>query len=190
MRKIALAGLGPLTSDQTPIRSDWEIWGLPWDAWAWEYARLFEIHDWEIVQRPKAQHRPDYIQHLNELAEVKPIYFQEVPHDVPLGHRFPLERFAYIFENIPREDYYGSSISYMYAMAIHEKPDVIGLYGLDLQGDYEHERHNLNYFTGYAAGLGIKVEVAEGSALLELNQVYRLGKEEGLVYPRRYGWLT
>lgn len=199
-RKIALAGLGPLTSDQTPVKDpSWEVWGLPWDSWAWEYERLFEIHDWEVIQRPAAQHRPDYIGHLNELSEIKPIYFQEVPLDVPLGKRFPLEDVAYIFDRIPREDYYGSTISYMFALAIHEltgggyevaNSATIGLFGLDLQGDFEHERHNLNFFTGYAAALGITIEVAKGSALLDLNDTYRLGREEGLVYPQRYGWLA
>lgn len=199
MRKIALAGLGPLTSDQTPVKDpSWEVWGLPWDAWAWEYTRLFEIHDWKELQRLEAERRPDYLGHLQELSEIKPIYFQEVPPEVPLGKRFPLEEVAYIFDRIPREDYYGSTISYMFAMAIDELgndlkvdlPGTIGLFGLDLQGDFEHERHNLNYFTGYAAALGITIEVARGSALLNLKETQSLGRIDGLVYPKRYGWLT
>src|SRR5204862_1461795 len=79
-----------------------------------------------------------------------------------------------------------SSIGYMLAMAIAEGRDAdfkplnedavswIGLYGIDLASDTEYgeQRPNAEYFIGLGRGLGITVEIAEGSALLRADHVY------------------
>ena len=64
--------------------------------------------------------------------------------------------------------YLESSIAYMMALAILEKVDRIGIWGVDLhcESEYVYQRPNLEYLIGLARGKGIKVFIPPQSALL------------------------
>ena|SRR3990167_183426 len=76
-------------------------------------------------------------------------------------------------------DYYSDTICYMVAYAIDrmtrikdgrlllKEPSHIRIYGADMltEDEYEKERGGIEYWIGFARGLGIKVDIARGSAL-------------------------
>lgn len=78
-------------------------------------------------------------------------------------------------------DYYSDTICYMLVYAIDQnttlrngvvrlkQPLRIRIYGADMQtpDEYDTEKGGIEYWVGYAKGLGIKVEIAKGSLLLK-----------------------
>lgn len=184
MRKIAIVGLAPSTHGLAPINSDWEIFGLPWDANYIFYQRLFEMHDLYLLRDERSGRPKDYEDRLKSIPD---LYMQESYDDIPNAKRFPFEVISEI-----TGDYWNSSIAYLMSMAIAEKPDVIGIFGVDMdteKEEYAYQRPNMEYLIGLARGIGIKIYLPESCPLLEFN-----GKNIPLgsmhpVYPKRYGVL-
>ena len=156
------------------------MWGLPWDAYAHQYDRLFEMHDRSLWER----RGPEYLERLQDLYV--PIYMQRYQKDVPASKAYPLAR-----TNALVGDYYGSSIAYMLALAILEKAERISIWGvqLDAASIFGHERPNLEYLIGFARGRGIAVDVAQPSALLTHRPENEF-LDKAVAYPTRYGWLA
>ena len=183
MRKVAIVGLAPSTHDKAPFDTDWEMWGLPWDNGFWvSYDRLFEMHDLDLLQKPEAKRPRDYVDRLREITV--PLYMQQ--------QYFPNVT-AYPLESVIRStsDYFNSSIAYMVALAIHERVDAIGIWGVDMvdSEEYAYQRPNAEYLIGLAIGMGIDVCIPEESYLTRFNA-------EGIplgtmypTYPKRYGYL-
>lgn len=159
--KVAIIGLAPSTHDQAPWGDpEWEKWGLPWDNGWWVHCdRLFDIHSLEIF---KSAYPDDYFDRLQEIDNLymQESYYQNVK-------KYPLEDISKI-----TGDYFTSSISYMLAMAIYEKADEIGLWGvdMDLEDVYGHQRPCTEYLIGLAKGMGIKVFIPEESSLLKVPE--------------------
>lgn len=152
MRRVAIAGLGP-THDDVPW-SEWETWGVAWDAWFPRYSLGFEMHDRQLWT-------PKHLERMKR-ADI-PILMQKECEDVSMSRAYP----RYAVELTVGRDYMGSSIAYMLAYAIYRKADEIGLWGVDLSDDmHDHQRPNLEYLIGFAEGRGIKVHVPKGSVLL------------------------
>lgn len=174
-RRIAIVALGP-SHDEVPY-GEWETWGIGWDPWAPRYDRLFEIHDRKLWEK-----RVNFVDRLNEID--LPVYMQKRHPEIPKSAEYPLSQ---VIGEVG--DYFGSSISYLLALAIYEGVDEIGIWGVDLRDEaYEHQRHNLEYLIGFARGRGIHVSVAEGSVLLE-NRMTHHFQGEPVTYRGRYGWL-
>lgn len=179
--KIALVGLSPTTHDFAPFfDTEWECWGLPWDEGYWlHYDRLFEMHDLRLLESDQCKRRPGYIDRLKTVDV--PLFMQQA--------YFP-SALAYPLDIAPR-GYYNSSISYAMAMAIHEKPVEIAVYGVDMDAkdEYAYQRPNMEYLIGYAEGKGIKVSIPEMSPLCKFNgegiDFYSMKPN----YVDRYGWL-
>ena len=175
---IGIVGLGP-SHDEAP--GNIELWGLPWDHRAYEYERLFEMHDRSLFAQEEAGRGGDYLKRLQSF-EV-PIYMQKTFADIPNSVAYPLDAVSHLVG-----DYFGSSPAYMLAMAILEGVPEIGLWGVDLKDDYDHQRPNLEYLIGFARGYGLKVEVFGDGKLLTHRPEDRLGQIL-TTYPTRYGWL-
>jgi len=170
-RKIAIVGFARPHRDEAPFQDpSWEIWGVN-DAWSFmpRSDRWFEvhsrpIHEWELR---RAQG------HLDFLASYQgPVYMIEHYDHIPSSVEFPL---ADVIEDIGRV-YLTSSIAYMLALAIHEKVDELGLWGVDMasQSEYGHQRPCCEYLIGLAEGRGIKVTLPDSCKLL-VGKLYGRG---------------
>lgn len=184
--KILILGMGP-SKDDRPDGYD-EIWGLPWSA-EWKICdRMFEVHDWRLVN--KIFSRPvDYVNRLRKYRGI--LYMRQQHADIPCSVAYPLEPIQEgVFRRFPGTDYFCSSVAYMLALAIHLRPERIGLYGVEVRGKdrFDHQRPNLEFLLGVAAGRNIELDIAEKSELLmyEPRQVY--GPQQ-VYYPERYGEL-
>jgi hypothetical protein len=154
-----------------------------WSAW-------FEIHDEECIGITARKSTPGQEAHYAWMkAQTRPIYLQRVHEEIPASRAFPLSELETRFHaKAPHwKRYFTSSIGFMMAMAIAQGRDAdfapipgepiyewIGLYGIDLAGDseYVYQRPNTEWFSGFAAGLGIAVEASPASALFKGECVY------------------
>lgn len=155
--KVALMGLSQATRHLAPWNDpDWELWGLAWDADAFRMHRTFELHDMADLERtyPNLPAYLDRIQHCSRLY---------------MTDKFLPNAAAYPFDAVGLDvgDYWCSSIAYMLALAIHERAEEIGIYGVAMAADdeYGYQKPNCEYLIGLARGRGIKVHVPEQSPL-------------------------
>ena len=184
MTKIAIIGLAPSAKD---VPDDWEWWGLPWDARrAVHCDRLFEMHDERLIFNPEYGRRDDYRDYLSEM--IVPIYMQRHHDDIPMSVEYPFEDVEDVFGGVAAHQRYGSMISYMLAMAIIEEPAAIGLWGVDLIDDFDHERPNIAYLLGVASGRYIDVALPSGNTILERRSENNFNGHF-VSYPGRYGYL-
>jgi len=158
--QVAIVGLAPSTHDQAPFEDpDWETWGLVQDNESYPYLdRVFEIHPLSFIREVK----PLIERRMREEIDV-PLYTQEAYPEIPNATVYPIEDVIAVIG-----DYFNSSISYMLGLAILEKVDRIGIWGVDMAGDDEfgYQRPNTEYMIGFAKGMGIDVVVPEESSLL------------------------
>lgn len=168
--KVAIVGLAPDRSPPPWGDSTWEKWGFPWGDWTY-LDRWFDIHSLSEIKAHNKTH-PGYIDRLKE-SHV-PLIMQEAY--FPSAIQFPLKEVTKI-----TGDYFSCSLSYMVAMAIYEEVEHIGFYGVTMSdGDYQHQRPNMEYLIGLARGKGITVDTGD-SPLVKYENI------EG--YKERYGYL-
>lgn len=99
-----------------------------------------------------------------------PIYMLEQHDDIPQCVRYPVEEITKLVGTATskKTPYLESSIAYMLALAIYEKVDRVGIWGVDLhcESEYAYQRPNLEYLIGLARGKGVKVFIPPQSTLL------------------------
>lgn len=168
MRKVAIIGRCWSTRIDAPWEdTSWEKWVLAWDPLPVK-DRIFETHqNFRMYQGTKE----DGAYHVGGLRMAKvPVYMLEHHPDIPMCVRYPIEDVTKLIGKATAKDtpYLESSIAYMVALAILEKVDRIGIWGVDLHCDteYSYQRPNLEYLIGLARGCGIKVFIPPQSALL------------------------
>ena len=158
--QVAIVGLAPSTHDQAPFEDpDWEAWGFAQDEDGYPYLdRVFEMHPLDFIRGVR---RPGFEDRLKEFDV--PLYMQEAYPAIPNATAYPIEDVIAVIG-----DYFNSSIAYMLGLAILEKVDRIGVWGVDMAGDDEfgYQRPNTEYMIGFAKGLGIDVVVPEESSLV------------------------
>ncbi len=168
--KITIVGKGRGWKDAP--KED-EIWGVN-ELCLWRDVDLvFEIHDLEwlsTVNKTEKENLLKITEYVNK--NNTPIVLQEKHPDIPTSIAFPLDEM--------HTDYFTNSISLMIAYAIYKGATQIDLYGCVLWrgSGYTFEKPNIEYWIGYARGLGVKVNIHGVSNLLKSNN--------GLVY----GFLT
>jgi hypothetical protein len=153
--KVALIGLWQDTRSLAPWNEDgWELWGLGWDHERYQFHRAFEMHDRACLEHTYGENLAEYLEKLRCCSRV-------IVDDIE-GERYPFEAVA---EDIGA--YWCSSVAYMLALAIHEKAEEIGLYGIamDAGDEYGYQKPNCEYLIGLARGRGIKVHIPEQSPL-------------------------
>jgi hypothetical protein len=131
--------------------ANWEMWALSKShEWMPRVDVIFEMHD-----RPYYPHvyTPDHVKWLAE--QTRPIYCHSHYDDIPASIRFPREA---VLEG-KFSPYYSSSISYMLALAVHQRVDEIRLLGVNMATDseYAYQRGSCEYWIGIAQALGIPV---------------------------------
>lgn len=166
MRKVAIIGRCYSTRADAPWNlADWEIWSLAWDPLPVTH-RIFELHQ-NFRQYHGTEEDGDY--HVGGLRMSKvPVYMLDPQADIPKSIRYPMDRIGKWLRKTPQgTPYLESSIAYMVALAIEERVDRIGIWGVDLHCDseYAYQRPNLEYLVGVAEGRGIKIFIPKQSAL-------------------------
>lgn len=192
-RKVAIMGFADSYAQAPFDDRSVEIWGinelhryLPrWNRW-------FELHRRENFEIKGDRDQAAHVNWLRSQKPVgdpahKPVFMRELFPDIPAGVVYPLAHMSdRFFARFGERPYFTSSIGFMLAMAIDEGRDEnfqpisdqavtwIGLYGIDLasETEYGEQRPNAEYFIGLARGLGIQVDIADGSALLRADHLY------------------
>lgn len=176
--KVCIVGSSRATLDKTPRdRDDLQFWTLAWRNEPCSDVK-FDIHD---VDQPNRNVPPDYRDWLRN-SNV-PVILQDQHPDVPRSKRYPLgEVVTWLTRATAHEGsaannngaYFSSSIAYMVALAMFLQVSEIHIYGVDLTDDteYAHQRPNTEYLIGLARGMGIRVVIPDGSALLTAPALY------------------
>lgn len=166
--KIAIVGLGPGGEDAPFFDWSWQTWALLIDTFARSRADvLFEMHQMHKIEQYGG------IEIAGSLGPDARVFWQHPTHGRFV--QYPLED---VIADLGR-DWFGSTIAYMVALAIHRRPETIGLWGIHMDDGKEflYQRANLSWLLGFAEGRGIKVELPDDCRLLRYD-----GKD-----PVRYG---
>lgn len=166
-RKIAIVGTARSSVLDAPYDDEtWEIWTLGCNVEKERrITKLFEFHTQHVLESAGSW---------NGLFP----YLEKFGKDVIIGHPnqllpdatpFPLDELVKKFGR-----YFTSSIAYMIAYAIHQEPDVIGLWGIDMLGEeeYGNQRPCCEYFLGIARGMNIPIIMADESPVLRAERLY------------------
>jgi hypothetical protein len=158
MKKVIIIGKGRGWRD-APVKG--ETWGVNDLCVRRDVKLVFNMH-------PEGDN--DALSESIKYANKKkvPLVTLEKIKKVPTLVRFPIEKI--------HTHYFTNSIAYMIAYAIYKKVSEIEIYGCGVESDsdYSKQRHNIDYWIGYARGLKIKVTVKGATALLKV--------ENGLMY--------
>jgi hypothetical protein len=167
LKKIAIVGTAPSSCADAPYDDDsWEIWTLGANVENGKrITRLFELHTQHVLEEA------------GSWAGLFP-YLEKHGENVILGHEnsqlpnatpFPKDEIIARFGS-----YFTSSIAWMIGYAILQKPDCIGLWGIDMMGDEEYgqQRPCCEYLLGIARGMGIVLTMADESPVLRSERLY------------------
>lgn len=166
--KIALVGSAPSSIDEMPYGDkSWKLWGcspalmvycrekglkgVTFDEW-------FEIHPW--VGNP--DFGPNYREFLKN--HEGPVWMIQHEPTVPNSRPYPRAEMNAKFSQY----FWTSSLAWMFAKAISEQPEEIGIWGIDMSHTTEwgEQRQGCQYFVSIAKAMGIKVTVPSTSDLL------------------------
>ncbi len=179
MRSVALIGKAMRARAAAPLGDrNWEIWGLGWDTVP-RVARMFELHG--QVELDEVIAGKSIMDRLKELR--CPVYMQEKHPDLPNSVKFPIDEVI----DCLGIDYFGSTFAFMLGLAIYEKYDRIGIWGVDLNTteEYAYQRPNAEFLIGLAIGRGIKVRLPPNTNLLRAPGRYGWEQEKTLSYIRQ-----
>jgi len=181
-KKVAIVGFAS-GRDLAPYDNpEYEIWTVNnLHQFVPRQDRVFEVHqrwtwDGQLHGKPADQH----VKFMQTCGI--PVYNCEVFPDIPTSIRYPLETMieefgvqrAGFFNPNHKDGYFTNSISYMIALAIYEKFDVIEIYGVDMAvgTEYNEQRPSCEYYLGVARGRGIEVRIAPVNDLLKSRFYY------------------
>lgn len=167
--KIALLGSAPSSRMLAPFDDEsWEIWccsppnyNLPRvDAW-------FELHNLDR-KFGVAQNQP----YLQTIMQHPRVYVVRKDARLPNAIEFPWRELVSEFG----EDFFSSSLSWMMAAAIMNRPDKIGLWGVDMSAteEYSQQRPGLKFFIREARQRGIRVFAPVQSDILTPSPLYAI----------------
>ncbi len=167
LKKIAICGTAPSSCRDAPYEDEsWEIWTLGCNVeQGRRITKLFELHTQYVLEEA------------NSWTGLKP-YLEKMGENTILGHpnqhlpnatMFPKDELIKKFGN-----YFTSSIAWMIGYAILQKPDVIGLWGIDMMGEeeYANQRPCCEYLLGIARGMNIPIIIADESPILRSERLY------------------
>ena len=185
--KIAVLGSHPITKMLAPFGDpewaifacsphnfhtpDWPkmfIGGIP--PKGFPDGRLPRVDAWFEVHTPAVHETrsPEYLDYVRELSGRIPVYMRDRS-----GHPKAL---AYPVKETERRFgpfFFTSSIAYLMAFAIMQKPEMIGIWGV-MQAtatEFAYQRPGIQYFIQQAWNEGIKVVAPEQSRLFDVTQV-------------------
>ena len=166
-RKIAVLGSAVSSVGMAPFHEpDWEIWGcspankgLPRvDVW-------FELHN------PEVKIREGLTEWLNWLKEQPVVYMQKAYPGYKGAREFPLQPLVEKWGPF----WWTSQLSLMLALAIEQKPDMIGIFGVDMAANSEYNQQRLacQFFIQHIVReTSIELTVPPESDILEPAPIY------------------
>lgn len=177
--RVALVGFEEQTKRTAPYDDPL------WDIWTFNMAnRLGIMHDREGRFRADRWFdlHEEHAQDLKDMSWIMycpvPIYLTETIGDNPNARVYNIEsimeRIVTLYGRAPVITYFASSFAYALALAIAEGYTTIGLFGISLDWGRERivERGNLEYWIGFAQGLGIAIQLGDGCKLLTHPGLY------------------
>lgn len=166
--KIAVLGSAPSSRTLAPFHDpNWEIWvcsppnfDLPRvDAW-------FEMHNLDRKFSLEAN-RP----WIEVITKHPRVYLAKADQRIPHGIEYPVKDMVKKYGRY----FFTSTIAYMLAFAIEQKPQKIGLWGVDMSAAeelYTHQRPACHFFIREAANAGIEVIASPQSDIMNPPPLY------------------
>ncbi len=152
--KIALIGSAPSSRDLAPFNDpEWEIWSCsPSNMDLPRSDVFFEIHAWDTMARD-----PELLSFLAWLRKHPKVYLQKENPQFPNALAYPKQEMVEKYGPY----FFTSSLSYMFALALEQKPTHIGMWGVDMTAteEYGYQRPGCQYFIQKARDLGIQIVV-------------------------------
>jgi len=171
--KIAILGAAKTSRHLAPFDdAEWEIWTCsPRNQGAFPRVdKWFEIHGMNFLA---GRGHPEYMEWLKGLPFV---YMQKQEPDYPGSVAFPkdemIEQFGPFF--------FTSSIAWMLALAISQKPEAIGLWGVDMiaaEEEYSGQRYGCHHFIQLAKHLGIEIIYPRECKIMTPPELYGFNKD-------------
>lgn len=155
---------------------EWEIWTCsPSNIDLPRSDVFFEIHAWDTMARDA-----ELTLFLGWLRRHPKVYLQKLNPLFPNALAYPVDEMIAKYGPF----FFTSSLSYMFALALEQKPTHIGMWGVDMTAtsEYEYQRPGCHYFMQKATDLGIEIVVPVESDIRaptprygfrELNPMYR-----------------
>lgn len=161
IKKVAIVGGAPSRKEAPISDPTWEIWGLgPRQLKLPRVTRWFEMHSKEQLINYYDVVRGGYFKkHWTFLQRLKcPVYTQRTFPDLPNSVEYPLED---VIEDVGK--CFTSSVSYMLGLAIHEKFEGIGMWGVNMASkkEYKYQWPAVQYLLALARKRGIHVYLPE-----------------------------
>jgi len=163
--KIAICGTAQ-SANYAPIGEvDWKIWSLPPNIQRWggkdKADEWFELHEIPYLLDEYSD-TPGFKELMLKFGNKLTIIHKSA--EFPEAKVYP--RQAVIDEFGP---YFTSSIAWLLGLAIMNKPDVIGIWGVNCSGsnEYAEQRACIEYLIGIARGKGITIQIHQDSMLLK-----------------------
>jgi hypothetical protein len=166
--KIALLGSAPSSLRIAPFQDkEWIFWGCSPGVYgvAQRTEAWFELHRWEPG---KPWFSPEYVQFICNYNG--PVYMAEKTSVVKNCQVLPWEPLVRKYGPY----FFTSSLSWMLALAIEQKPKTIGLWGVDMAAseEYGYQKAGCQYFIMLARQLGIEVYIPPESDLMRPPNLY------------------
>lgn len=181
--KIACLGAAPSSRLLAPFNDpDWQIWAcsppnydLPRvDAW-------FELHSLRRKLIPANRPFFDVLKkHPRVYVNgVDPLYKKELPD----AHPYPIDDMIRVYGRY----FFTSSLAYMLALAIEQKPEQIGLWGVDMSAaeEYGYQRAGCHYFLQEAQKRGIITVAPQESDILTPVPLYAFREQSPMWWKQR-----
>ena len=147
---------------------EWEIWSCsPANMVLPRADAFFEIHGLDTTLL-EAEYNTPYpgqtISYVDWCKRHPRIYMQDVRPEYPGAVKYPFDEMRKRFGDY----FWTSSLAYMLALAIDNKPEVIGLWGVDMSAsdEWQHQRPGCHYFIQEARRAGIEVYAPPESDIL------------------------
>lgn len=179
-KKVAIIGCGAGRDNAPYDDKEWECWGLN-EVDQKRADRWFEMH--EIYASTEKE-----VEWLKKCKE--PIYtienLIEIHPGIPMSVKYPLTK---IIEALNCPMYFTCTFAYQIALAIYEKFEVIGLWGVNLP--YGSPRERLvetactEFWLGVASGMGIEVQIPSNEYLLHHQYLYGYDYQKEIDYTKR-----
>lgn len=177
MKRIAILGTVSSHRILAPFQDpEWEIWACsPGNAYGAvpKVDRWFELHGVTDMKNPmNAEWVPNYFKWLNE--QKFPVYMQEPNELCPQALVFPIKKWLYEFGKRGRISA-TSSISLMIGYAIMQRPQMIGVWGVDMSDTseaYTNQKSGCLQMLCAAEERGIEVSIPLESCLATLPPLY------------------
>jgi len=175
MKKIAIVGTAPTWVNAPFNDPSWEIWGMfGTSVPAPRLDRLYELHDRRTIIPLAEQTYPDGAYWKKAASMGENFITRDAYEQCPQATRFNFQKLLEKYG-----PHFSSSVAWLIAQAIEEKPDTIGLWGVNMQHDteYGHQKPACCFFMGWARGMGIDIQLPESCELLSVAYQYGLENE-------------